>query len=61
MVSIKLLLLSFLRWLDAATNEKDQTVSPGFNFLVGLNFLNGEKVLNKYSKNIVTLAPYSLD
>jgi adenine phosphoribosyltransferase len=33
----------------------------GFNFIVGLNFLDGEKVLNKYSENIVTLASYSLD
>lgn len=30
----------------------------GFNFLVGLNFLNGEQKLAKYSKNITNLVGY---
>lgn len=30
----------------------------GFNFLVGLNFLNGEDKLEKYSKNITNLVGY---
>lgn len=30
----------------------------GFNFLVGLNFLNGEEKINKYSDNIAKLAAY---
>lgn len=30
----------------------------GFNFLVGLNFLNGEEKLAKYSQNITTLVGY---
>jgi adenine phosphoribosyltransferase len=30
----------------------------GFNFLVGLSFLNGEEKLNKHSSNIVNLARF---
>jgi len=30
----------------------------GFNFLVGLSFLNGEKVLQQFTKNIVKLVEY---
>lgn len=30
----------------------------GFNFLVGLDFLNGEEKLRKYTKNIVNLVRY---
>lgn len=30
----------------------------GFNFLIGLDFLNGERVLKKYSENISTLVTY---
>lgn len=30
----------------------------GFNFVVGLNFLNGKQKLNKHSNNIVCLAQY---
>lgn len=30
----------------------------GFNFLVGLSFLNGEDKLSKYSDNIINLATY---
>ncbi|MES2588598.1 MAG: adenine phosphoribosyltransferase [Bacteroidota bacterium] len=30
----------------------------GFNFLVGLNFLDGDKKLNAYSENIVSLVNY---
>ncbi|MFM7637790.1 MAG: adenine phosphoribosyltransferase, partial [Crocinitomicaceae bacterium] len=30
----------------------------GFNFLVGLSFLNGEEKLNKLSPNIVNLARF---
>jgi adenine phosphoribosyltransferase len=38
--------------------EKCGGIVAGFNFLVGLNFLNGDKVLQQYSENIVKLVEY---
>lgn len=38
--------------------EKSGGEIAGFNFLVSLNFLNGEKKLNKFSNNITNLVAY---
>jgi len=45
---------------DAAANLiKQQGANVcGFNFVVGLNFLNGKLKLNKHSNNITCLAQY---
>lgn len=41
---------------EIITNQGGQVF--GFNFLVGLSFLKGNKKLNKFTKNIVILADY---
>lgn len=38
--------------------EQSGGVIAGFNFLVGLNFLNGTKKLQSFSHNIINLADY---
>lgn len=42
----------------AALIEKCGGEVAGFNFLVGLSFLNGEEKLNKYSENISSLISF---
>jgi adenine phosphoribosyltransferase len=42
----------------AALIEKCGGEVAGFNFLVGLSFLNGEEKLNKYSENITSLISF---
>lgn len=42
----------------AALIEKCGGKVAGFNFLVGLSFLNGEEKLNKYSENITSLISF---
>jgi adenine phosphoribosyltransferase len=38
--------------------KKQNGIVAGFNFLVELSFLNGEKVISNYSQNISTLVRY---
>jgi adenine phosphoribosyltransferase len=42
----------------AALLKKQEAVIAGFNFLVGLSFLNGRLSISKYSENISTLVTY---